>query len=122
MLYVLVRGRNAQLAEQRFFDRLNHFELFNEEINHLVKMQRIVVICGDLAQPQLALSTADFKRLGREVSVIYHVGSYVNHVSGYQTMRASNVNGTTEILRLACMEEGPMTTVRVAIFPLCVCP
>jgi thioester reductase-like protein len=40
--------------------------------------------------------------LARQVDAIYHAGSEVNFVATYQELKAANVRGTEEVLRLAC--------------------
>jgi thioester reductase-like protein len=50
----------------------------------------------------LGLSDEQFAVLGRDVSVIYHNGAWVNTLYPYSMMKAANVLGTREILRLAC--------------------
>jgi thioester reductase-like protein len=62
---------------------------------------RVVPITGDLAQPGLGLSPETFRELARDIDVIYHVGALVNFVYPYQALRAANVAGTREVIRLA---------------------
>ncbi len=62
---------------------------------------RIVPLPGDLAQPGLGLTDAQFRRLGRHVDIIYHPGALVNFIYPYQELRAANVAGTREVIRLA---------------------
>ena len=56
---------------------------------------------GDIGRPLLGLSEAEFQRLTEEVDVIYHNGALVNFLYPYEGLRAANVLGTREILRLA---------------------
>jgi len=62
---------------------------------------RVVPITGDLAEPGLGLSPETFRELARDIDVIYHVGAQVNFVYPYQALRAANVAGTREVIRLA---------------------
>ncbi|MFL6118532.1 non-ribosomal peptide synthetase [Actinophytocola sp.] len=62
---------------------------------------RIVPLPGDLAEPGLGLSEEDFDRLAATVDVIHHPGGLVNFIYPYSHMRAANVAGTREIIRLA---------------------
>ncbi|MFC9999357.1 amino acid adenylation domain-containing protein [Nocardia sp. NPDC127526] len=62
---------------------------------------RIIAVPGDLAQPRLGLTEFRFAELGERIDAIYHNGALVNHLEPYERMRAANVAGTTEILRLA---------------------
>ncbi len=60
---------------------------------------RIVPVFGDLAGPELDI--ADFDELASTVDTIFHNGAKVNHLDPYQRLKAANVDGTREILRLA---------------------
>jgi len=62
---------------------------------------RVRPILGDLSRPGLALEAAEFEALGRRIDAIYHVAAKVNEASGYPALRAANVLGTHELLRLA---------------------
>ncbi|MEU7043561.1 thioester reductase domain-containing protein [Streptomyces varsoviensis] len=71
--------------------------------------KRIVAVPGDLSRPLLGLTEDAFDALAHRVDAIYHNGANVNFIHSYQQLRAANVQGTEEILRLAC--RGPLTPV-----------
>lgn len=62
---------------------------------------RVSVVRGDLALPRLGLSARAWRLLSERTSRIFHVGAAVNHVRSYASLRAPNVGGTLELLRLA---------------------
>ncbi|AUX43536.1 hypothetical protein SOCE26_049860 [Sorangium cellulosum] len=62
---------------------------------------RIIPVAGDLSLPLLGLPRPRFDALAEELDVIYHVGGQVNFFLPYTALRAANVQGTQEILRLA---------------------
>ena len=62
---------------------------------------RITALKGDLAQPLLRLSSEQFGELTEIVEVIYHNGAQVNTLYPYSELKAANVSGTKQILRLA---------------------
>ncbi len=64
--------------------------------------ERIVPVPGDLAEPLLGLDEEGFDALARRVDLIVHAGAAVNLVYPYSELKAPNVGGTNEILRLAC--------------------
>ncbi len=68
--------------------------------------ERVVPLPGDLAQPGLGLPDAAFRDLARTVDIIYHVGAQVNFIYPYQGLRAANVAGIREVIRLAGLERG----------------
>ncbi|MET7904987.1 thioester reductase domain-containing protein [Streptomyces sp. NPDC005355] len=71
--------------------------------------ERIVPVPGDLSLPLLGLPEEVFDALAHRVDAIYHNGANVNFVQSFRQLRAANVGGTQEILRLAC--RGPLTPV-----------
>ena len=60
------------------------------------------MISGDLASPRLGLSGLDWLRLTEKIDTIVHNAAWVDYVLDYDTLRPSNVEGTRELLRLAC--------------------
>jgi thioester reductase-like protein len=81
---------------------------------------RIIPIVGDLSQPLLGLSPEQFDTLATKIHAIYHNGAAVNWLSSYSRLKAANVHGTQEILRLA--SRGTATPVHIvsslSVFPL----
>jgi len=65
-------------------------------------LDRVEVLPGNLARERLGLSPDAFTELAARVQVIIHAGAAVNLVYPYAALRAANVVGTKEILRLAC--------------------
>ncbi|KAG9232375.1 putative linear gramicidin synthase subunit D [Amylocarpus encephaloides] len=64
-------------------------------------LERIEVIPGNLAQPDLGLSKDVFEDLASNVQVIVHAAATVNLVYPYAALQAPNVIGTREVIRLA---------------------
>jgi thioester reductase-like protein len=62
---------------------------------------RIVPLAGDLARPRFGLSPERFAQLGDDVDTVYHNGALVHFLHPYATLKAANVQGTQEVLRLA---------------------
>ncbi|MET8846901.1 thioester reductase domain-containing protein [Amycolatopsis sp. NPDC004625] len=63
---------------------------------------KLTVLPGDLTLPRFGLDEAGFARLADRLDVIYHCAAHMNFILPYRVLRAPNVVGTTEILRLAC--------------------
>ena len=63
---------------------------------------RVHPVVGDLAADRLGLDATTFDRLAETADLIIHNGAKVDHVRGYATLKAANVGGTHEVLRLAC--------------------
>jgi thioester reductase-like protein len=64
--------------------------------------RRVVPVLGDLALPGLGLDAQMQTKLAGSVDTIFHNGAMVNYLYTYARMRAPNVLGTREIVRLAC--------------------
>ena len=99
-VHCLVRARDPADALSRLRQAAARYEL------PAPPPDRVAPLIGDLAQPALGLSEADFRRLGAEIDVIYHAGALVNFIYPYQELRAANVAGTREIVRLAGLRRG----------------
>ncbi|MBE9178530.1 amino acid adenylation domain-containing protein [Oculatella sp. LEGE 06141] len=97
IIYCLVRATNVESGQQKLDKALNAYGLEGDRHS-----SRIIPIIGDLSQPRLGLSTAQFNALADQIDVIYHNGATVNHTAPYASLKAANVFGTQEVLRLAC--------------------
>ncbi|MEV4050071.1 thioester reductase domain-containing protein [Amycolatopsis sp. NPDC049688] len=67
-----------------------------------VDAAKLTVLPGDLTLPRFGLDEAGFAELADRLDVIYHCAAHMNFILPYRVLRAPNVVGTTEILRLAC--------------------
>jgi thioester reductase-like protein len=65
-------------------------------------VERIVPVPGDLGEPLFGMDEGGFDELAREVDLVIHTGAVVNLVYPYSALKAANVGGTREVLRLAC--------------------
>ncbi|MFD0811893.1 thioester reductase domain-containing protein [Amycolatopsis umgeniensis] len=91
-VYCLVRGGDAA----RLREGLEWYRVWPE-----IDEDRLVVVPGDLSEPLFGLSEKDYDTLAREIDVVYHVGATVNWLYPYSALKASNVTGTEQVLRLA---------------------
>jgi thioester reductase-like protein len=97
-VWCLVRARDASHALERIAAAAARYELGD------LPADRLVPVPGDLASPGLGLSSREFRELARSTGVIYHVGATVNFIYPYEELRAANVAGTRELIRLASLE------------------
>jgi myxalamid-type nonribosomal peptide synthetase MxaA len=95
-IYCLVRAATANEGARKLQRILEEASLWQSAF-----VSRIKPVPGDLAQPLLGLSEQAFAALAQTVDAIYHNGALVNMVYSYQEMKATNVLGTQEIVRLA---------------------
>ncbi|MCL8536243.1 amino acid adenylation domain-containing protein [Chryseobacterium gallinarum] len=99
-IYCLVRAEDEFHAMEKI-DRC--FKQYHIPQKHEQK-SRIIPVIGDLALPALGLSDDKFKMLATKADLIYHSGSSVNFIEPYSYMKAPNVEGLREIIKLAGAE------------------
>lgn len=93
----LVRAPNAPEGRQRILKNLEAYQLLGDDPG-----DRLVPVLGDLAQPGLGLTPPQWPELAEQIDVIHHCGALVRWTYPYAAVRAANVAGTHEVLRLAC--------------------
>jgi amino acid adenylation domain-containing protein/thioester reductase-like protein len=96
-VYCLVRAAALDEGSRKLRQSLEKHGLWEEAIG-----ARIVPVPGDLSQPRLGLNDQQYLELCRSIDVIYHNGALVNALYPYSMLKAANVLGTQEVLRLAC--------------------
>ena len=100
-VYCLVRGRDRTDGRRRILDTLRTYGIRRPRPG-----SRIVAVDGDLSRPLLGFSEPDFDELAARIDAIYHCGAWVNFNYPYDQLKASNVFGTRETLRLAARAGG----------------
>lgn len=90
----LVRANGPVEARARVDEALAAYDLPPSDA-------RTAVVVGDLASPRLGLDDRTFERLANDVDAIVHCGALVKWTYPYAALRAANVDGTLELLRLA---------------------
>lgn len=93
-IYCLVRGPHAEAKKLQA--SLKSYFLWQESF-----ASRIVPVVGDLSQPLLGLPGEQFQQMAGQLDAIYHNGAWVHHLYPYAVLKATNVLGTQEVLRLA---------------------
>jgi thioester reductase-like protein len=94
-VHCLVRAGDDAAALARIRQAAGRYELA------VPPGDRVIPLAGDLAEPRFGLSELAFRRLADGIDVIYHAGALVNFIYPYQELRAANVAGTREVIRLA---------------------
>lgn len=96
VVHCLVRSTDEKPAPDRLRDNLQWYQLWDE-----IDPNRLSVVVGDLAAPGFGLSEQRYDELSRRVDTVYHAAATVNGLYPYSSLKATNVTGTEEILRLA---------------------
>ena len=95
-VHCLIRCDSAEQGLQRIKDGLSSLGLSDD-----YDRTRIFAVPGDLSKPLLGIDPDRFAQMSEMLQVIYHNGAWVNFLHTYDTLKASNVLGTQEVLRLA---------------------
>ncbi|MFF7730907.1 amino acid adenylation domain-containing protein [Streptomyces sp. NPDC008001] len=95
-IWCLVRAADDEEAGERLRRSMAAYGLWDEALRG-----RIVAMAGDLEKPLLGLGGERFAHLADRIEVIYHNGARVNLVDSYARLKAANVLGTQEVVRLA---------------------
>jgi amino acid adenylation domain-containing protein/thioester reductase-like protein len=95
-VYCLVRARTPSQAQDRVVATLKHYSLW--EPQHQASLH---VVVGNLSEPFLGLSEAEFDILANQVDAIFHSGALVDWMRPFDDYVGPNILGTHEVLRLA---------------------
>ena len=95
-IYCLVRSNTIESGQKKIQSSLESYFLWDESFN-----SRIIPVIGDLSQRLLGLSKEQFQQMASQLDAIYHNGAFVNFTYPYSVLKAPNVLGTQEVLRLA---------------------
>ncbi|MFY1830634.1 amino acid adenylation domain-containing protein [Myxococcus fulvus] len=108
----LVRAKDSQTALARIRHTLAKYGLWEESF-----APRIEPVTGDLGAPGLGMDSQTRGALAERAEAILHVGAHVNYMQPYEAHRAVNIDGTTEVLRLAAQGPTPLHYVStIAVF------
>lgn len=102
-LHCLARADSDQGAWERVQANLRRYGLWREAYG-----ERIVGVAGDLARPRFGLDPASFSALAESLDGILHNGAQLSYTLPYSQLRAANVGGTLEVLRLAVAGSRPL--------------
>ncbi|MEU6981797.1 thioester reductase domain-containing protein [Streptomyces sp. NPDC046324] len=95
-IHCLVRGDDEARALARIRANMEWYRIWDS-----VDPARLRIVLGDLTRPWLGLDEDGFDALARTVDVVYHAGATVHWLRPYAELKAANVTGTQEVLRLA---------------------
>jgi thioester reductase-like protein len=99
-IHVLVRSSDERQGKQRLRAAMESMGPCPAELMQMFET-RVIPVCGDLGQTDLALTREVWDFLANEIDTVFHNGATVNYLLNYDRMRDANVMGTNEVLRLA---------------------
>ncbi|MFO0579330.1 MAG: amino acid adenylation domain-containing protein [Polyangia bacterium] len=95
-LQCLVRGPSLDSAVQRLHS------IFVRNGLQTSQLANVQVLVGDIELADLGLGEAEYARLAESVDSIFHCAADINYIKPYSKMKGPNVDGTRNVLRLAC--------------------
>lgn len=99
-IFCLVRANSIEEGKQKLKNSLVETGEFGLQNNYGFE-KRVIPIIGDLSKPYFGLSVSEFSNLAEKIQIIYHSGARVNGILPYLSLKAENVMGTQEVIRLA---------------------
>ncbi|KKC26785.1 hypothetical protein WP12_06715 [Sphingomonas sp. SRS2] len=97
----ITRGQDAADAYRRIADMFESGDADLRRHFSTLADGALTVLRGDLSEPDLGLSRADWLDLAERVDLIVHPAALVNHLLPYSQLFGPNVVGTAELIRLA---------------------
>ena len=98
----LVRAQDERAGRARIRAALERYGIWDEGYEPL-----IIPVLGDLAAPGLGLDADGWQALRRRVGTVFHNGAHVNFARSYGELRAPNLHGTGNLLRLIAESDSP---------------
>lgn len=100
-LLCLVRAETPETALARIRLNLEQYQRWSPR-----HARRLRLLTGDLAEPRFGLSAERFAAIAGQLTGIVHGGARVDWVRSFAELAPVNVDGTREVLRLACLGGG----------------
>ncbi|MGB7128152.1 MAG: amino acid adenylation domain-containing protein [Candidatus Rhabdochlamydia sp.] len=97
-IYCHARAKTETEAMARIKEVMEKYLLWKPQYT-----SHLIPVPGDLEKKNLGMAAFDF--LADEIDSIFHIGAYVNHALPYQRLKAANVLGVQEVIRLACKKK-----------------
>lgn len=95
VLHAHVRATDPVQGLQRLRANLQEYGLWDDAF-----AARLRVFTGDLGAPRMGLDESAWETLARQVDLIIHNASHLNHVLPYPALKAANVEPTRRLLEL----------------------
>lgn len=93
-IHCLVRGVDAEHAHRRWVSSMRERGLASDD-------PRVRVICGDVAKPDLGLSTSCYEELAQKVDTVIHCASIINLMDPLSKLYPTNVEGAAHVIAFA---------------------
>ena len=97
-IYCLIRSGEFESAAKRLMSTIEKFNL-SDKVS--LSNRRIITIVSDISFDNFGLPLEQYNNLLSKIDVIYHCGAQVSIMASYNNLRASNVQGTIEVIKFA---------------------
>ena len=97
-IYCHVRAKDEVTGLERIIANMKRYRCWKDEY-----AQHIQAVTGSLEKPLMGMKEDVYERLSREVDAVYHNGALLNFLYPYGYLKGTNVDGTRECLRFACL-------------------
>ncbi|MCA9716352.1 MAG: SDR family oxidoreductase, partial [Myxococcales bacterium] len=95
----LVRARDPEHGWSRIAETARR-------LGRTIERARVEVVPADLSRPQLGLTDDVFAALAERAHRVIHCAARVDWSAPFEELRPTNVGGTIEVIRLACLAGG----------------
>nr|CAD7203742.1 unnamed protein product [Timema douglasi] len=101
-IFILIRPKKNKSIAQRLEALLSEPVLVDlmESKKHQDVLKKIVLVPGDISQPDMGISPEDRERLRREVSVVFHLAATLKFDENLKLALKTNVGGTQAVIEL----------------------
>nr|CAD7399379.1 unnamed protein product [Timema cristinae] len=101
-IFILIRPKKNKGIAQRLEALLSEPVLVDlmESKKHQDVLKKIVLVPGDISQPDMGISPEDRERLRREVSVVFHLAATLKFDENLKLALKTNVGGTQAVIEL----------------------
>ncbi len=97
IIHCLVRAEDEKSAMRRLLDNCSKYGISVSPKN----ISRLRIVLGDVSREQLGIGADERRVLRERIDSVFHSAAVLNHLASYQDLRAVNVLGTYEVLKLA---------------------
>ncbi|XP_065343905.1 putative fatty acyl-CoA reductase CG5065 isoform X2 [Cloeon dipterum] len=99
-LYLLMRPKRGQDVRTRLVELLNAQIFDGLRRERPEALSKLIVVAGDITQPELGISAADQQLLTENVSVVFHSAATVKFDEALRLSVAMNILGTKRLVEL----------------------
>jgi fatty acyl-CoA reductase len=113
-IYILIRPKRNKTIEDRKKDLLSSMLFDSLRADHPERLEKIIVVGGEVTQPNVGLSDEDLQTIIENVSIVFHVAASIRFDALLHDAYQMNVKGLVEIIKIAKMIKNLVSMVHVS--------